>query len=85
MSLWWLQPGWTDTCCMSCGAKIWPDGDPDWGYCYECFSDRQQRESHSVSRCDICKKAEAVADTCGYAVCSQECSNEAIHRKAKKS
>ena len=37
MSLWWLRPGWTDARC-SCGAKIWPEGDPDWGACYTCFS-----------------------------------------------
>lgn len=39
MSLWWLQPGWTDTTCASCGAKIWPEGDPDWGKCFRCFTD----------------------------------------------
>jgi hypothetical protein len=40
MSLWWLQPGWTQTKC-SCGATIWPEGDPDWGACYSCFSQEQ--------------------------------------------
>ncbi len=40
MSLWWLQPGWTQTRC-SCGATIWPEGDPDWGACYSCFSQQQ--------------------------------------------
>lgn len=38
MSLWWLEPGWTDTCCARCGRKIWPEGDPDWGLCYDCFT-----------------------------------------------
>jgi hypothetical protein len=40
VSLWWLQPGWTQTKC-SCGATIWPEGDPDWGACYSCFSQQQ--------------------------------------------
>jgi hypothetical protein len=35
--LYWLRPGWTDACCARCGAKIWPDGDPDWGFCVGCF------------------------------------------------
>lgn len=38
MALWWLQPGWTETTCTACGAKIWPEGDPDWGFCYPCFT-----------------------------------------------
>lgn len=50
MGLWWLQPGWTDTLCANCGAKIWPEGDPDWGQCYSCFSaqleQQHQREQH---------------------------------------
>lgn len=44
MSLWWLQPGWTETLCACCGAKIWPEGDPDWGMCYSCFSASLQQE-----------------------------------------
>lgn len=38
MTLWWLQPGWTDATCSCCGAKIYPEGDPDWGKCFSCFS-----------------------------------------------
>lgn len=37
MSLWWLQPGWTSTCCGRCGSTIWPEGDPDWGLCWPCM------------------------------------------------
>lgn len=37
MTLWWLQPGWTKARC-ACGATIWPEGDPDWGACFTCFS-----------------------------------------------
>lgn len=33
MSLWWLQPGWTETPCARCGQTIYPEGDPDWGLC----------------------------------------------------
>lgn len=44
--LWWLKPGWTNTLCANCGRKIWPEGDPDWGYCYECFTQnlKQKKE-----------------------------------------
>jgi len=48
MSLWWLQPGWTDACCSVCGAKIYPEGDPDWGKCFTCFTadlDAQRAEA----------------------------------------
>ena len=41
MSLWWLQPGWTETCCAQCGARIHPEGDPDWGLCWPCKSREQ--------------------------------------------
>lgn len=37
MTLWWLKPGWTDAVC-GCGARIYPEGDPDWGRCFHCFS-----------------------------------------------
>ena len=41
MSLWWLQPGWGDATCADCGKNIKADGgDPDWGFCYDCFSRR---------------------------------------------
>lgn len=52
MSLWWLEPGWKETRCSQCGAMIWPEGDPDWGKCYTCFSaeleaNRQAKEEHA--------------------------------------
>lgn len=53
MSLWWLQPGWTETRCAACGAKIHPEGDPDWGYCYPCFTqqlDQQQADREAEER-----------------------------------
>ena len=43
-NLWWLEPGWTETLCANCGKKIWPDGDPDHGVCYECFMERYEYE-----------------------------------------
>jgi len=54
MSLWWLQPGWTDAQCGNCGSTIYPEGDPDWGLCWPCMQhateqaehDRQQQESY---------------------------------------
>jgi len=39
MSFYWLEPEWKETLCSKCGEKIWPEGDPDWGKCYECFTD----------------------------------------------
>lgn len=53
MTLWWLQPGWTDACCASCGAKIHPEGDPDWGYCFPCYQqmlEQQDREREEEER-----------------------------------
>jgi len=52
MSLWWLQKGWTETRCARCGIMIYPEGDPDWGLCYRCFSDdleRNQMEAQQQS------------------------------------
>ncbi len=40
MSLWWLEPGWGSARC-ACGVNIQQSGgDPDWGECYECFTER---------------------------------------------
>lgn len=47
MTLWWLQPGWTETCCARCGARVWPDGDPDWGVCLPCFDDEQNQRAEA--------------------------------------
>lgn len=45
MTLWWMQPGWTDALCARCGVNIHADGgDPDWGYCYSCFTDNLNEE-----------------------------------------
>lgn len=48
MSLWWLEPGWTEALCGECGSKIWPEGDPDHGVCYQCFM-RQQQETEAYA------------------------------------
>lgn len=45
MSLWWLQPGWTQACCAQCGQQIYPEGDPDWGMCFQCFSAEMEANS----------------------------------------
>lgn len=54
MSLWWLQPGWADATCASCGATIAPEGDPDWGYCWPCMQHRteQHRDRSGCQYCD---------------------------------
>lgn len=84
MNLWWLQPGWTDARCH-CGEKIWPEGDPDWGECYECFSEtlrRREPEPEPMYQCDICDKGQAVTGVNGYGVCSEECAHIAEGRAA---
>ena len=85
MNLWWLQPGWTDARC-SCGKKIWPEGDPDWGACYECFTAQTSRnqDRQPMYPCDICGKNEAVAGSNGYGVCSEGCSIDAERKEPKK-
>lgn len=84
MSFWWLQEGWTKAVC-SCGNKIWPEGDPDWGMCYDCMCQQnsqpeQQYPDPPNPPCDICGKNDAVTGTCGFGVCSKGCSDEAIRR-----
>jgi len=84
MSLWWLQPGWKEARCGTCGGKIWPEGDPDWGECYECFSSRladKHRHKEPIHLCDICGKHESVTGTNGYGVCSEECHHVAEGKK----
>ena len=50
MTLWWLEPEWADARCTNCGAKIAPEGDPDWGRCFSCFGHdlqmQQQEEEY---------------------------------------
>lgn len=45
MSLWWMQPGWADARCASCGEHIQASGgDPDWGYCWPCMQRNQNAQ-----------------------------------------
>lgn len=84
--MWWLQPGWTDAICPRCGKKIWPEGDPDWGMCYDCLNfdiNRRRQEEEMMYPCDICGKNTAVAGANGYGICSQECENEAMQREPR--
>lgn len=54
MSLWWMQPGWTSTCCAQCGSTIYPEGDPDWGLCWPCMeqqaNERAAEEEYYAAR-----------------------------------
>jgi hypothetical protein len=78
--LYWLRPGWKQARCARCGVTIWPDGDPDWGLCYNCFTDdlnRRHSEPEVPYPCDICGKRPAVTGVNGFGVCSQECANKA--------
>ena len=77
MTLWWLQSGWTDATCADCGRRIWPDGDPDWGRCVDCF---EQDVTPPAPRCDICGCHDQAACVNGFGVCSQECADEAGRR-----
>lgn len=42
-NLWWLEPAWKETLCARCGGKIWPEGDPDHGVCYDCYMEEYAR------------------------------------------
>ena len=77
--MWWLQPGWTETLCAQCGARIWPDGDPDWGVCLSCMTAQQSPSPP----CDICSSYPAVTNVSGMAVCSQACAHEAENLKRR--
>lgn len=80
MSLWWLQPGWKDTRCAQCGARIWPEGDPDWGLCAGCFeADLQSKGKGRLCACG--NEAVANAYEGGPPVCSAECQDEAMARR----
>lgn len=57
MTLWWLQPGWTETRCSCCGALIYPEGDPDWGLCWPCMN-RQQEEHENERRAQETREME---------------------------
>ena len=63
MSLWWLQPGWTETCCAQCGQRIWPEGDPDHGVCFSCFNVNWARDHGEEQRYDQCQKCGTDLDT----------------------
>lgn len=41
-NFWWLEPEWKETRCSQCGRKIWPEGDPDHGVCYDCYMERDR-------------------------------------------
>jgi len=88
MTLWWLHPEWKEALCISCGRKIWPEGDPDWGECYECLSmrldDERRQRDQMMYPCDICGEAPAVAGVNGYGVCSEACDIEASLRSPKE-
>lgn len=78
-SLWWFDPDWKEACCARCGSRIWPEGDPDWGLCYDCFAEEQESRARRnlCIPCDICGEHDAVAAVCGHDVCSEECAEEA--------
>ena len=81
----WLEPEWKKTRCACCGNIIWPEGDPDWGMCYDCFSNylNQRYEPGPVYICDICGKKEAITEVNGFGVCSQQCADESANRKTE--
>jgi len=59
-NFWWLEPGWTDTPCAQCGARIWPEGDPDHGLCYQCWQAQWNAEHGQDGEADdeIARRAE---------------------------
>jgi hypothetical protein len=59
--MWWLQPGWKEALCIDCGKKIWPEGDPDWGRCVECF-DAQLNHEREMREIDDRREDERLED-----------------------
>jgi len=86
MTMWWFDPSWRNARCTNCGVRIVDTGgDPDWGYCYDCYSHMvsQQQEYESPDSpivCSICKNDYAVCMESGFDVCSPECADEAVRR-----
>lgn len=83
INMWWLEPSWTNTYCH-CGKKIWPEGDPDWGECYDCFSDHirdRKRTLKKHPKCAICGRYEAVTGVNGFGVCSEVCAHTAAAKE----
>lgn len=71
---WWMQPGWTETRCGHCGAKIWPEGDPDWGLCFSCFNnDLDRRERIREQQREYDEKMQAEADAYYARMWGDEC------------
>ena len=51
--MWWLKPEWKSATCPRCGVNIWNSGgDPDWGECYDCKSERHRREQYEHEQCE---------------------------------
>jgi len=86
--LWWLDKGWTSATCPNCGRNIWDSGgDPDMGICYDCFSQQYDERIEQIEPppliCEICSNGQAVTQTNGYCVCSEQCDREAQSRNPK--
>ena len=88
MSYWWLSPCWKATRCAVCGDNVWDSGgDPDWGLCFDHFSERVRQpppyglEEPTLPPCDICGLHIAITGVEGYGVCSKECAEEAYARQ----
>ena len=48
-NFYWLDPSWKQALCGDCGRNIWDDGgDPDWGYCYDCFTRRTEKRKQET-------------------------------------
>ena len=60
-------------------CEVHPEVHEDYP-CFVCLREKNAKKERTqqLPLCDICGKYEAVADTCGYGVCSDECSDSAF-------
>lgn len=80
--LYWLtDPAWKTRACAECGMQIWPDGDPDWGYCYKCYINRadqinQEENNEQAFLEHACAKA---GHPCLYLIGNSSCACKQIN------
>lgn len=74
MSLYWLQPEWKLRCCANCGIRIWPEGDPDWGYCVDCYDNKMKTTENFLEY--ACEKA---GHPCLYLYGESQCTCKKIN------
>lgn len=68
-----INRGFSEREAVRIGEDAWED---------ECLQGLHHSRPDDRITCDICKKAEAVTGSNGYAVCSESCCNKAMERES---